>query len=606
MKNIKIILFILVLLPTFSIAQSQVNNWYFGKRSGIQFDNGSPVALTDGQMDTQAGCASISDKDGKLLFYTDGNSIWNKNHQIMVNGVDLNGSINSTQSAVIIPKPESNEIYYVFTVTETAGAEGLSYSEVDMSASNGSGKVTTLKNIQLHTPTCEKITAIIHENGTDIWVITHAWNSDAFLSYLITEAGVDQTPITSNTGTTITGNTSFTRGYMKASPNGKKIVVAHNFYNEVQLFDVSPLTGIVSNPLTLGDDYAGWGPYGVEFSPSSELLYVAEGSQKDIIQYDLNAVNIPESDTVIGTVIGSAGLGALQIGPDRKIYVAIYGSNYLGVINTPDSLGVNADFDQLGVDLLGGIVYQGLPTFIQSYFVVSDFEITNACLNDSAHFETLAASFDSLRWGFGDTSSEDLNTSTIAAPYHIYSDTGQYRISLKIYYNNVVDTSSQLIKIVDLHHAYGYTQDPHFCFYGYEIVASKLQDASYLWADSSTSSWINVSVEDEYIVEVTLGDCVLDDSLFIRECKTQLIMPNVFTPNDDGYNDLLVPAFMENIESMKVEILTRWGDVIYTTYDLGINWDGADVNDGTYFFRILYYDIEGLEYKKNGNFILRR
>ena len=115
MKILKTIALITILACTLiSYAQKQANIWYFGSNAGLDFNNGNPTALTDGSMFTQEGCASIADENGNLLFYTDGLKAWNKNHQSMPNGTGLLGNYSSTQSAIIVPKPNSNKIYYIF------------------------------------------------------------------------------------------------------------------------------------------------------------------------------------------------------------------------------------------------------------------------------------------------------------------------------------------------------------------------------------------------------------------------------------------------------------------------------------------------------------
>jgi hypothetical protein len=71
-------------------------------------------------METPAGCSSISDKNGALLFYTNGQTVWNKNHEIMDNGSNLSGDPNNTQSSIIIPKPNDENTYYIFGTRETS------------------------------------------------------------------------------------------------------------------------------------------------------------------------------------------------------------------------------------------------------------------------------------------------------------------------------------------------------------------------------------------------------------------------------------------------------------------------------------------------------
>ena len=128
------------MFPLSIIAQKQTNNWYFGKNAGITFNTNPPSALTDGQLDTWEGCASISDNFGNLLFYTDGSTIYNKSHTVMPHGTGLMGDASSSQSAIIIPHPTSLNLFYVFTVPAST-TEGLRYSLIDMTLDGGLGDV---------------------------------------------------------------------------------------------------------------------------------------------------------------------------------------------------------------------------------------------------------------------------------------------------------------------------------------------------------------------------------------------------------------------------------------------------------------------------------
>ena len=143
-------------------AQNETANWYFGDNAGVTFNSGTPVALLDGQLSTTEGCATISNSSGQLLFYTDGITVWDKTHAIMPNGTDLLGDPSSSQSAIIVPKPGSINTYYIFTVDNEGGPNGLQYSELDLSLNSGNGDVTANKNVLLSTPTSEKISAVQH------------------------------------------------------------------------------------------------------------------------------------------------------------------------------------------------------------------------------------------------------------------------------------------------------------------------------------------------------------------------------------------------------------------------------------------------------------
>nr|MBP6460577.1 cell surface protein [Crocinitomicaceae bacterium] len=165
MKNKLLLLFIL-LIQTVSYSQKEAAIWYFGEKAGLDFNSGSPVSITDGKIVTNEGCASISDKNGTILFYTDGTLVYNKLHKVMPNGSGLFGHNSSTQSAIIVPKPNNPYIYYIFTVDQPLPDNvddnllndqdppnnGLNYSEVDLRLDNGLGDIpVNKKNIHLIT-----------------------------------------------------------------------------------------------------------------------------------------------------------------------------------------------------------------------------------------------------------------------------------------------------------------------------------------------------------------------------------------------------------------------------------------------------------------------
>lgn len=149
---------LLAILFTLSAgAQKHGNIWYFGNGAGLDFSGGAPAAFTDGQTgtdtvwaDLQEGTASICDSAGDLLFYTGGQTIWNRHHQRMPNGSGLMGCGSSTQSSIIIPKPGGDSLFYIFMSDgfrkyypqQTYGpAWGYRYSVVDMCLDSGRGDV---------------------------------------------------------------------------------------------------------------------------------------------------------------------------------------------------------------------------------------------------------------------------------------------------------------------------------------------------------------------------------------------------------------------------------------------------------------------------------
>ena len=358
-----------------------MNNWYFGGNAGIRFNNNNTVSsLTNGQINQREGCASISDNQGNLLFYTDGQTVYNRNHVIMSNGANLLGHPSSTQSAIIIPRPGSNSQYYIFTCGFMLANGGIHFSLVDMNLQSGMGGIIpNQKNILLYSNpggTVEKLAATFHQNNSDIWVIYHEFNNNAYQACLVTSSRIEP-PITSLIGVNIGSNWDAV-GYMKFSPNSNLLATSLGGVSQrVQLFNFDNSTGLLSNRrnITMPVNYSFC--YGIEFSPNENYIYVstlnnsALASQGAIIQYDLTLITslaITASRTFI-TTSNSINYGALQLGPDGIIYSAKEnsvgnGNAFLGTIEAPNELGALSIYTEESIDLNTRTTLIGLPTFL--------------------------------------------------------------------------------------------------------------------------------------------------------------------------------------------------------------------------------------------------
>lgn len=519
----------LLLFTNTAYAQKEANFWYFGYNAGLSFATGSPVLLTNGQLNTDEGVASISDASGALLFYTDGITIWDKRHLVMPNGNGLLGHNSSSQSAIVIPKPGDAQRYLVFTVDELGNANGLCYSVVNMQLNGGNGDVE-LRNVPLQTPVTEKITAVKHCNGTDIWVIVHGWNSDAFYSYLVTPAGVNPVPVTTHTGRMVGGQVLSAIGYLKASPNGKKLAIAHNLIG-ADLLDFDNTTGIVSNPISLflpAENYTH--PYGVEFSPNSSLLYTSVyyldpiflQLRNSVLQYDVSlgsAAAIIASKQVLYTdnYIYQTG-GALQMGPDGKMYVTLMTQPpTLAAINQPDVYGPGCNFVYNQVQFGLQIPRFGLPTFLQSLFLPS-FTFSESCMGLNIQFNyTRPSNVTAVKWDFGDPASGAANQAVTDNPLHIFSSPGQYTVKLVRYTVCGNDTVSKVIQAGQLSVNLG--NDTSFCGVAqYTLTPGTPGTNNYLWSTGATTASITANQNGLYWVEVSnpVTGCVKRDSIQLR------------------------------------------------------------------------------------------
>lgn len=361
----------------------EFNNWFFGYHAGLSFASGSPTPLAGGAITTAEGVASISDHDGNLLFYTDGQTIWNRMHAEMENGTGLTGHVSSTQSGVIVPVPGSDHEYFVFATGAEENSGGASYSIVDMTLAGGLGAVTSVKNVELVAHTSEKLVAARHHDGVNYWIITHDIDSNCFRTWLATADGVDvASPVVSCTGVFLADAFWSSPGQMKLNRSGRTLAAAYVSLRDgapgavsnmgaVELYDFNDETGEVTNAHSTI-----WGnqPYGVEFSPAGTRLYATFSPPVALYQVDLCASDPAATATAIVTDMpGAHGLfESLQLGPDSRVYMtASPGSgglaNKISVITHPDRLGDGAEVMLDAVGLGTGTASYGLPNFIQFY-----------------------------------------------------------------------------------------------------------------------------------------------------------------------------------------------------------------------------------------------
>lgn len=417
-------------------------------------------------MNGYEGCSAISDGCG-LIFYTDGDTVYNRNHNPMPNGFDLAGEClnfgepSNTQGALIVSQPGSDSIFYIFTTDciEDSLAQGMRYSIVDMSLDNGNGDVI-LKNQFLLASSTEKLTATRHQNGCDIWILGHEYGTDAFNAFLLTNTGIS-TAVVSNTGqihdySNQCGvfpclNEQISRGYMKFSTDGTKLVLVstpddydlnsspiYGLHPEIFSFDKS--TGTVTSDFVLDDSTYMY--YGATFSPDNSLLYLScawygyNYSKGYLHQFDLSSGNptviINSRYLVNDTIQHDFYPGALQLGYDGMIYSASEG-NYIGAITNPNGIGTLCNYQDtaqyLGQNHYCGV---GLPNFMESYFVPdqeADFISSNstAQIGDTIYFQDNSINANSWEWNFGDgTSSNSQN------PFHVYNQSGIYNVILTI------------------------------------------------------------------------------------------------------------------------------------------------------------------------------
>ncbi len=377
-------LFLVVLVGLSSPGRAQYENiWAFGTRCGIDFSSGKPqpvltnMGVYPGTRYSAfgEGSASICDDRGRLLFYTEGFYVWDRNGNPMPNGRDLvpitspnlenTPSSSTSQGVVIVPMPETPGKYYLFSLTARESwqqrAGDLYYSVVDMALNGGLGDVVPAqKSIYVDSFLSEKMTAAMG-NRCNVWLLTSSINatSSNFRAYEVTADGVNTTAVVSATGL---GSAMAPVGSLAVSPDRKKALATQTGIwggnKGASLFDFDPNTGLFSNKVDL---LACCAAYGAAFSRNSSKAYVASMNGK-IYQYDLSTNN-PTAIIESQFEVGSLNFSHLKLGPDGKIY--FINGKQLGAINVPDSLGAACGYTANAVQMLPQQdMHGGLPNVV--------------------------------------------------------------------------------------------------------------------------------------------------------------------------------------------------------------------------------------------------
>lgn len=505
--------------------------WYFGQNAGIDFNTNPPTPLTNGAMNTVEGCATISDTNGNLLFYTNGEKIWNKNHQIMDNGDGLLGSWDATQSSIIIPQPDNDSLFYVFTTDAVGQPNGLRYSIVNLNLDNGLGSVVT-KNILLQTPVCEKLTATHHENGRDIWVLSHGFGTDKFFTYLITRTGIQECPVISNVGSI--HSTDFitnAQGSMKFSVDGKWVDVSvFGFPLKHELFKFDKATGRLNFQYTLSNTFLS---YAGEFSKTSNFLYITDRN-KNLYQYDLSLQNQDSINNKRKIIYTSSGenLRGIQLALDGKLYLDIINSPTLSVVNRPDSLGDSAKFTYASQGLSSKRTEYALPNFITSYFhsPTVDFTYQTNCTNNTVQFtEKSTAPATSRKWK---VIKENIliDSSTLSGPSFTFSDTGTYKVQL------IINTADTVTKEVLIEPPLIAKRDTTICNQSNYTMVIPDNYRCIMWLEGQDTNLYTVYNTGIYVVSAynTKG-CYITDTAKVT--FSYIGKPNIRKSNDTLYTD---------------------------------------------------------------------
>lgn len=589
MKTLFLITLTLCLTMPFCFAQGENNIWAFGYGNGIDFSSGSPSPYGTA-LYTLEGSAAVCGKSGNLKFYSDGQRVFNKWHNPMPNGSGLMTDLSMTQGVAILPFVDDTNQYYLFVLhreDEISKVNILNYSVVDMRLDGGRGDIVGgRKNIRIDSFLSEKM-FVTRASGCNYWLMVHG-RGPQFHAFKITASGVHTTPVISTTP--YAGDGNFGIGEMKVSQANNQIVLANwrskGTLGSIELFDFDSTTGKVGNYRLIDSSYK-TAAYGIEFSPDGKKIYAAYGEDDprppySLIQYNIGLLPdialVRDTKTELATAFNWGGMRRYR----GKIYVIKYPGSVC-TINNPDNPGLSCNFDPANIFganalkagfSLGNPVPETLPVTRRATDTAICTRITYSGAAGFAHYA----------WSDGDTSA----SKTVTPPQTVWvkaTNSSCGAVTIDTFHVRQTSLSADLGPALVL------------CRDKQTTLDAKVPDASYLWSNGSSNKSIFVEQSGTYWVTISRGDCISSDTVLVRlgDCTRCITIPNTFTPNADGRNDVFHTLSSCPVLRYSLQIYNRYGQELFATADPLQGWDGrfngVEAEVGVYFYLVkVFFD----------------
>lgn len=651
-------------------AQGENNHWHFGQGHSINFNTTPPTYGSASAMRTNESCATVSDAQGNLLFYTMGSRVWDRNGVEMPNAIGLLGNgpfVNgigqgsSYDCLEVVPHPGNPNQYFIFTGNGAEMGPVTIYCHVvDMSLNGGMGDVVAgQKNIVVASNMGNEYSAVARGDCNKVWLIVPTLLG-TLQAYKIDQNGLDLNPVISTPN--IAGITILSQ--IRVLDDGTCYMVTNSGFTRSQF---NSITGAFSNFVLMPDI----GGVFFELSPDNQKLYT--GTADMIKQWDLglypniaaiqaSAVNLYPISSNIAVFMN------LRSGPDGKLYalrmqisptsiefkidrieqpnIAGFGATYTSNVFNVQQLGNGMSF---GSKIIKAIVADTMKGSVKDTMVCQSVPINLNSPHSGA----------SYLWSDGSTSAT-ISVSQ-SGVYYVYSTNSECKVfidSFKVEYVNA---------------ALNLGNDTTLC--AGDVLRLNENNQSfdtYLWSDGSSMPYLDVRESGRYDLIATKGSCRFTDTIVITfqtptvliqpgdtficendeiklsvssnfesvftwntgatgnsikvnqegtfvasaqnvcgkqtdtvnvsvvNCDCKPIMPNAFSPNGDGKNDVFIPQIISTCETKSYDfrIYNRYGQVVFSTNQRGIGWDGTYKNGqvadlGVYYYVVMLNSVFG-------------
>lgn len=606
-KRFLFLIFFILLIAYDGVAQKLNNTWAFGMFSGLNFNATPPEPLdsTNSQgVKIPYYISSISDKNGQLLFYTDGFRTWNGNHEIIPKYL-FRWPWSGFVMPLICPYPQNDSLYYLFGVSQSSYANRLQYLTINMKHPEGEiiyPQPSTFSNY--FTVLLQNASVVVagtsHCNKKDTWIVSFA---DAALhSFLVTKEGVSKDPVVSAFTSDLPVSLNVGHSNIKFSANGEKFIIPLINKKKIVVMDFNNLTGVFSNPIILSvpnnnllED--------VEISADGSKLYIASYEVLDplvkseihwIHQMDLNAGS---GQAIEKTAFAMNGFGnsvmcgprfcaimnrTMQMGPDGKIYINMRNiDETISIIESPSVAGADAFYKEDYINVRKLYNHINVNYIKSGSFSVKENGILvrkQLCFGKATEFNLLFKNIDSVKWTFGDPASGD-NQSTAINPSHTYKSPGKYNVTAVIYQKCFVDTAITQVEISTTKpiEIPSFIRDTTFCKGGSLVLDVTQPTATkYQWENGYIFPKREITKTGVYGILI-FNECSYARHSFtvkMVECECRVFVPGAFSPNNDGVNDFFKPTAKCLAKDYRFMMYNRYGEKVFESAQINNGWDG--------------------------------
>jgi gliding motility-associated-like protein len=243
--------------------------------------------------------------------------------------------------------------------------------------------------------------------------------------------------------------------------------------------------------------------------------------------------------------------------------------------------------------MLGGVKLYGSP-------IVALDQDSVLCRGSTREL-TAGQGYSRYIWNTGDTGSSLL-----------VSDTGKYWVAVTAQNGCKGSDTTYIVRIAPDPAGF-LPADTTICQFDKLTITPLHTYQSYLWSDQSTAPTLTVSQPGLYRLEVTdSNQCAGADSIRLiqKQCLEGFFIPNAFTPNGDGHNEIFRPMLLGTVDGFRFAVYNRWGEKVFETHTPGQGWDGrlngAPLPTGTFIW-LCQYQFNGQAMQiRNGTVLLIR